>query len=101
MHPQFAGSKRVAKAAAREQRKVDALNKRLQKIYALARLVNTEAELDTMLAAIPDDTVRAETKSLIEPFVLFKYRTVALATAHDLVDLERQPEKATIHLVQS
>jgi hypothetical protein len=100
MHPQFAGSKRKAKAAAREQRKVDALKKRLQKIYALSKLVENEDELDTMLAQIPDADVRAETKKLMETFVPFKYRKVTLATANDLVDLQLQPEKATIQLVQ-
>jgi hypothetical protein len=99
MHPQFAGSKRQAKAAAREQRKVNALKTRLQKIYALSKLVENEDELDTMLAQIPDADVRTETKNLIEPFCLFKFKKIQLATAHDLVDLQAQPEKATIQLV--
>ena len=99
MHPQFAGSKRKAKIAARDARKVAALNLRLQKIHALAKLVDSEDELDSLLAGIPDDAVRAETKNLIEPFCLFKFRKLTLATANDLVDLQLQPEKATIHLV--
>jgi hypothetical protein len=95
MHPQFAGSKRQARLAAREQRKVDAVKKRLQKIYALSKLVKSEDELDQLLAAIPDDEVRVATKSLMEPFLLFKLRKIELATVSEMVDLQASPEKAT------
>lgn len=99
MHPQFAGSKRQARIAARDQRRVDAVKTRLQKIYALSKLVKDEDELNVLLASIPDEAVREETKKLIEPFLLFTLRKVELATPSEVIDLVAAPEKATEHRV--
>lgn len=87
---QFAGSKRKAKALAREARIKAAFQKRIDRIYELSRLLKTEDELDIFLASIPDDATRIETKKLIEPFCLFKFRKIVLIGG----DLHT-PEKAT------
>lgn len=76
---QFAGSKKKAKSLAREARIKAAFQQRIDRIYELSRLIKTEDELNRYLEAITDDTVRAETKKLIEPFLLFKCRQVVLA----------------------
>lgn len=88
MNAKFAGSKRKARLLARDERRVRAVNARLNHIAQLAKLIKTEQELDTYLAAIEDDAVRAETKSLIEPFLLFRIQRVELANG--------TPEKATV-----
>jgi hypothetical protein len=83
---QHLGSKRKIKVAEREARRVAAVKKRLGRIYELARLITSEQELDTYLLAIPDETVRAETRALIEPFLLFALQPVGVVA----------PEKATL-----
>lgn len=95
---QFAGSKKKARIAERDARRVRAVKKRLERIYELARLIKSEQELDTYLTAIPDDAVRAETRKLIEPFLLFKVRRVQLVTSEP-IDLAAAPEKATTEVV--
>lgn len=83
------GSKRKrrrAEAAERLRQKVD---RDLNRIYQLSKLITSEQELDTYLAAIADDDMRAATKTLIEPFLLFRIQR----TDQSLVD---SPEKATV-----
>lgn len=86
---QFSGSKRKAKADARDARRVRAVQARLNRIYDLAKLLKSEEELNLLLQSIPDDAVRAETRKLIEPFCLFKIQRVELAGATDVVDAVR------------
>lgn len=90
----FAGSKRKAKILARDERRVQAVKKRLARIYDLSKLVNNEDELNVLLASIPDDATRAATRTIIEPFLLFKLKKVTLASDLDLVDVAAAPEKA-------
>jgi hypothetical protein len=95
MHPAFAGSKRKRRRLAKETAQTNA---DLATLYSYARLIRSEDELDTFLAAELNDERRAEIKSLMEPMVLFKYRTgprVILASELDAIDLAASPEKAT------
>lgn len=83
------GSKRKrrrAEAAERLRQKVD---RDLNRVYQLSKLIASEQELDTYLAAIADDEVRAATKKLIEPFLLFRIQR----TDKPLVE---SAEKATV-----
>lgn len=83
VHPTFVGSKKKARA----DRRVEAVKTRLRRIYAYCRLLKTENELDAYLATIPDEAVRAATKSICEPFCLFRFRTpVTIATETDVMD---------------
>lgn len=75
-----------SKKKAREYKRVEGVKKRLRRIYAYCRLLKSEAELDAYLATIPDEAVRAATKSICEPFCLFKFRSVTLATETDVMD---------------
>lgn len=86
----FAGSKKRAKALQREARIQAAFKKRIDRIYELSRLIKSEDELNLFLESILDDEVRAETKKLIEPFCLFKFKKITLIGG----DLQT-PEKAT------
>lgn len=88
MHAKFAGSKRKAKLLARDERRVATVQKRLHRIYQLSTLIRSEQELDAYLAAIPDALLRAATRTLIEPFLLFRVARVELS--------DRPPEKATV-----
>jgi hypothetical protein len=78
VHALFAGSKKQRRLKDYEDRQVKAMKKRLGRIYELARLIKTEDELDTYLAQIEDDAVRAETKNLLQPFLLFECQRVEL-----------------------
>lgn len=89
MNATNAGSKRKARLLAREWRRVVAVNKRLSRIYQLSTLLKSEQELDLYLRQIPDAAVRAETKKLIEPFLLFRLKRVEMASS-------LSPEKATV-----
>ena len=89
MHAKFAGSKRKAKLLARDERRVEATQKRLNRIYQLSKLIQSEQELDTYLAQIEDPELRAATRTLIEPFLLFRITRVDLAT-------DLPAEKATV-----
>lgn len=68
----FTGSKRKSRIADRERRLTAAFKKRLARIYELSRCIKDEQELEFILSQIPDEDVRAETRKLIEPFLMFQ-----------------------------
>ena len=80
------GSKRKI----REAQRVEAMQRRLNRLYEMCRLIKSEDELDTYLRHAYDDELRAEIKKLVEPFCLFKYRKVLVTDADPAT-----PEKAT------
>jgi hypothetical protein len=102
VHSAFAGSKRKAKIAARDERRVEAVKARLRKIYAYARLLKNEDELDAFLATILDPAVRAATKTMIEPFCLFRCRRhVEIASPTDVMDAVLAADASATHVVLS
>jgi hypothetical protein len=82
------GSKKKARAAARERRLSNAFKKRLARIYELARLIRDENELTILLDQIPDEEVRAETRKLITPFLLFQVGDHVQGPAPDALALD-------------
>lgn len=78
MYGPHAGSKRQARILALEARQVAAMKRRLGRIYELAQSIRDEAHLDQILADIDDDTLRAETRTVIEPFLSFPRKSIVL-----------------------
>lgn len=71
----FSGSKRQR----RERQRSQAFQRRLNRIMALAHTIHTDEEYRARLAAIEDDTVRAEVAKLLEPLLPFRVSQIALA----------------------
>lgn len=84
-----------SKKKIRAQQRVDAMKKRLGRVFELAQQVESEDELDAFLRHVDDDALRAEVKNLLEPFMRFKYRKILLAGTEGAT----APEKATNRLV--